>query len=251
MTRPAAMIAGLIVASAMVSLGAQSKAKPYGARTPWGDPDLQGTWDYRTITPLERPAEVRRPRVLHRRGGARRSKARAGRSAWTRRPTRTSPTEPRPRAVPDRSGPLGRRRPAHVADRRSAGRPHAAADARRRSSARRAARRRPRRRRRRPRDRPQHHERCITCGLADRQPARRSTTTTSRSCRRPGYVAIVHEMIHETRDRPARRPAALSREDPAVDRRLARPLGRRHARRRDDELQRQDELPRRPARTCT
>ena len=23
-------------------------------RTPWGDPDLQGTWDYRTITPLER-----------------------------------------------------------------------------------------------------------------------------------------------------------------------------------------------------
>jgi hypothetical protein len=27
-------------------------------RTPWGDPDLQGTWDYRTITPLERPANM-------------------------------------------------------------------------------------------------------------------------------------------------------------------------------------------------
>jgi hypothetical protein len=26
-------------------------------RTPWGHPDLQGTWDYRTITPLERPKE--------------------------------------------------------------------------------------------------------------------------------------------------------------------------------------------------
>ena len=26
-------------------------------RTPWGHPDLQGTWDYRTITPLERPRE--------------------------------------------------------------------------------------------------------------------------------------------------------------------------------------------------
>ena len=25
--------------------------------TPWGDPDLQGTWDNRTITPLERPQE--------------------------------------------------------------------------------------------------------------------------------------------------------------------------------------------------
>ena len=26
-------------------------------RTPWGDPDLQGVWDYRTLTPLERPAD--------------------------------------------------------------------------------------------------------------------------------------------------------------------------------------------------
>ena len=34
---------------------------PEGAgamRTPWGDPDLQGVWDYRTITPLERPADL-------------------------------------------------------------------------------------------------------------------------------------------------------------------------------------------------
>ena len=27
-------------------------------RTPWGDPDLQGVWDYKTITPLERPANM-------------------------------------------------------------------------------------------------------------------------------------------------------------------------------------------------
>jgi hypothetical protein len=27
-------------------------------RTPWGDPDLQGVWDYRSITPLERPPEL-------------------------------------------------------------------------------------------------------------------------------------------------------------------------------------------------
>ena len=27
-------------------------------RTPWGHPDLQGVWDHRTITPLERPAEL-------------------------------------------------------------------------------------------------------------------------------------------------------------------------------------------------
>src|SRR5262245_38993058 len=27
-------------------------------RTSWGDPDLQGVWDYRTITPLERRPEL-------------------------------------------------------------------------------------------------------------------------------------------------------------------------------------------------
>ena len=28
------------------------------ARTPWGSPDLQGIWDFRTVTPLERPSEL-------------------------------------------------------------------------------------------------------------------------------------------------------------------------------------------------
>ena len=27
-------------------------------RTPWGDPDLQGVWTNKTVTPLERPAEL-------------------------------------------------------------------------------------------------------------------------------------------------------------------------------------------------
>src|SRR5688572_16220127 len=36
-----------------------AKAAPAPApRTPWGHPDLQGTWDYRTITPLERPRDL-------------------------------------------------------------------------------------------------------------------------------------------------------------------------------------------------
>ena len=34
------------------------QAKPFVAKTPWGDPDLQGVWDYKTITPLERPAAM-------------------------------------------------------------------------------------------------------------------------------------------------------------------------------------------------
>jgi hypothetical protein len=35
---------------------ARTQAKPV-PKTPWGHPDLQGTWDYRTITPLERPQQ--------------------------------------------------------------------------------------------------------------------------------------------------------------------------------------------------
>ena len=32
-------------------------AGSFNGRTVWGDPDLQGTWDFTTITPLQRPAE--------------------------------------------------------------------------------------------------------------------------------------------------------------------------------------------------
>ena len=27
-------------------------------QTPWGAPDLQGVWDFRTITPLQRPEDL-------------------------------------------------------------------------------------------------------------------------------------------------------------------------------------------------
>src|SRR5437868_2072405 len=35
-----------------------TKTTPAASRTPWGDPDLQGVWDFRTATPMERPAEL-------------------------------------------------------------------------------------------------------------------------------------------------------------------------------------------------
>ncbi len=39
----------------MPVFAAAQPADETGARTPWGHPDIQGIWDYRTLTPLERP----------------------------------------------------------------------------------------------------------------------------------------------------------------------------------------------------
>jgi hypothetical protein len=42
---------------AVVVLSPTAVSAQSPARTPWGDPDLQGTWDFTTITALERPAQ--------------------------------------------------------------------------------------------------------------------------------------------------------------------------------------------------
>ena len=44
-----------LLLAAPVMISAQSLGDV--PRTPWGDPDLQGIWDNRTITPVERPRE--------------------------------------------------------------------------------------------------------------------------------------------------------------------------------------------------
>ena len=38
--------------------------QPTPPRTPWGEPDLQGVWDFRTATPLERPESLAGKKVL-------------------------------------------------------------------------------------------------------------------------------------------------------------------------------------------
>ena len=44
-----------VAAVSFSSISAQTRAMP---KTPWGEPDLQGTWTNETITPFERPAEM-------------------------------------------------------------------------------------------------------------------------------------------------------------------------------------------------
>src|ERR1700674_1122151 len=48
---------GTVVALVALALAtaAPSAAPAKAPRTAWGTPDLQGIWDFRTITPLERP----------------------------------------------------------------------------------------------------------------------------------------------------------------------------------------------------
>jgi hypothetical protein len=56
----------LIAGGSLISATVLSSAPPYAPpRTPWGDPDLQGTYTnkYEQSTPLERPAEFAGRRV--------------------------------------------------------------------------------------------------------------------------------------------------------------------------------------------
>jgi hypothetical protein len=51
------VLAGMLaagLASAQTAAGDDAFSAP---QTPWGHPDLQGVWDYRSITPLERPTQ--------------------------------------------------------------------------------------------------------------------------------------------------------------------------------------------------
>ena len=53
------VVIGALASLVPVPAAGQSlaSATEAGPRTPWGDPDLQGVWDYWTFTPLERPEE--------------------------------------------------------------------------------------------------------------------------------------------------------------------------------------------------
>src|SRR6266850_6171149 len=54
----------LLVLATPIAAAAQSARGSAAPRTPWGDPDLQGVWDYWTFTPLERPSEFAGKAVL-------------------------------------------------------------------------------------------------------------------------------------------------------------------------------------------
>ena len=67
-----------ILVALVLSVAAPAATQDSAPRTPWGSPDLQGVWDFRTLTPLQRPEGLAEPRVpdqrrsgQHRAGGGR------------------------------------------------------------------------------------------------------------------------------------------------------------------------------------
>ena len=50
--------AAIAAVTLMPVFAAAQSANTTLPRTPWGDPDLQAVWDYRTLTPLQRPEEL-------------------------------------------------------------------------------------------------------------------------------------------------------------------------------------------------
>ena len=52
------VIASMCVVAGVVSLSALPVAAQTAPRTAWGQPDLRGVWDFRTITPLQRPESL-------------------------------------------------------------------------------------------------------------------------------------------------------------------------------------------------
>ena len=130
---------------ARASLGPSSASAP--ARTPWGDPDLQGTYtsDNSIGVPFERPDAVRRPCRAHRRGVRRAASPRTtSKSRRTRIQLPESEFSAEDPSAINALAPLARAAresvARDVARRRSAERPPARADAGRREARGRAAR---------------------------------------------------------------------------------------------------------------
>ena len=201
-----AILATLLAASAVVSLPAQSKPKAYASKTPWGDPDLQGVWDYKTITPLERPAAMGDRQFLNDEEVARLEGNAAKRldsppdentpanlvhAPYMTDPGRKVDEDRRTSLIVDppdgRIPPLTPEAQRRLATRRAGGRDGGTDGPEQRSSL----------------------ERCITWGLPTSiLPGLYNNNI--RILQGPGYVTITHEMVHDTRVVPLDGRAPLS-----------------------------------------
>ena len=77
----------------IVAMPAVVVAQTHSARTPWGDPDMQGIWTNTTTTPLERPEDLADKAVLTPEEFAARNTQVAEEVSWTTvHATKSAPT---------------------------------------------------------------------------------------------------------------------------------------------------------------
>jgi hypothetical protein len=166
-------------------------------RTAEGQPDLQGVWDYRTLTPLERPKEFTGREFLNDQEIAQ-LEQRARERADGRPPgdARVAPSVHPPWWLDYGTKVVGTRRSSLIVDPPDGRVPALTPEAQRRAEARRAA-----TKGRGPADGPEDRslwERCITRGLPEGMlPA--GYNNNIRIVQSPGFVIILMEMIHDAR----------------------------------------------------
>ena len=89
------MLRRVLATAAFVVLATAPGAAQDGPRTPWGTPDLQGVWDFRTITPMERPSDLADQEFLTAEEAASRNQAALDRNAeLADRPARRTSVDP-------------------------------------------------------------------------------------------------------------------------------------------------------------
>jgi hypothetical protein len=163
-------------------------------RTPWGDPDLMGVWDYKTITPLERPQNMAGRALLTDEEVARLEAAAA--KNLDQPPDENTPigTVHAPYMTDRGRKVLDDRRTSLIIDPADGRVPALTPEAQARVAMRRGG-------RDGGADGPENRstaERCITYGF----PSAILPTLYNNNIQilqGPGYVAVTHEMIHETR----------------------------------------------------
>ena len=208
-------------------------------RTPWGDPDLQGQWEQPDVDPAGAPP---------RRTPGRDRQPVAGRGAGHRggQPRRLRPAAPGGQRRQLQRVLAGRRHraDANLADRRSAGRQDSPTLRRGGGPHRRRARgAEPARARHFPRHL-QRPEPVDPLHLARLERHRELVQQQLPDLPGAGLRRRLPGADPRAADHPARRPPARPGVDPAVAGRFARPLGGRHAGRRDHQLHAEDQLPR-------
>ena len=191
------VVAGVSLAAA--TLVAQAPARHSAARTPWGDPDLQGLWTNATITPFERPSNLGGKPVLteqeaaeyekqtieardadNRGGGRDADLGRAYNQFWYERGTKV----------------VGTRRTSLVVDPPEGRVPALTPEAQQRADARAES------RKRSPADGPEDRslaERCILWPTAGPPMIPGGYNNNYQILQAPGYVVILTEMIHDVR----------------------------------------------------